>query len=101
MKFGSYSTLWGDNDGMILIDRNEEMLNAARKLSDFINTLNLPVDQHNQLVELMIEQVLTAERNAFLRVADWGWSMADTRRNTQNKADWQHHRRMVDADRRH
>lgn len=65
MKFGSYSTLWGDNDGAILIDRNEEMLSAARKLSDFINTLNLPADQHNQLVELMIAQVLAAERNAF------------------------------------
>lgn len=38
---------------------------ADQALGDFVNTLNLPTDKHNRLVELTIAQVDVAERSAF------------------------------------
>lgn len=59
-------TAWGDQDAMIHIKRDsEEFKAAAQALGDFMNTLNLPADKHNRLVELTVAQVDTAEESAF------------------------------------
>lgn len=59
-------TAWGDKDAAIHIKRDgAEFKAAAQALSDFINTLDLPADKHNQLVDLTIAQVGAAEESAF------------------------------------
>lgn len=59
-------TAWGDQDAMIHIRRDSEGFKAAAQaLGDFMNTLNLPADMHNRLVDLTIAQVGAAEESAF------------------------------------
>ena len=59
-------TAWGDQDAMIHIKRDsEDFKAAAQALSDFMNTLNLPADKHNRLVDLTVAQVDAAEESAF------------------------------------
>lgn len=61
--FTIIETACGDQDAMIHIKRDsEEFKAAAQALGDFMNTLNLPADQHNQLIKLTIAQVGAAER---------------------------------------
>lgn len=43
----------------------EELRAAAQVLGDFMNTLNLPADKHNRLVDLTVAQVLAAEESAW------------------------------------
>ena len=64
--FTIIETAWGARDAMITIRRDsKEFLEAAQVLGDFMNTLNLPADQHNRLVELTIAQVGAAEESAY------------------------------------
>lgn len=64
--FTIIETAWGDQDAMIHISRDsEEFKAAAQALGDFMNTLNLPADKHNRLVELTVAQVGVAEEGAF------------------------------------
>lgn len=64
--FTIIETAWGDQDAMIHIKRDsEEFKAAAQALSDFMNTLNLPADKHNRLVELTVAQVDATEESAF------------------------------------
>lgn len=59
-------TAWGDKGAMIHIKHDgEEFKAAAQTLSDFMSALNLPADQHNQLVKLTVAQVEAAERSAY------------------------------------
>lgn len=58
-------TAWGEQDVLLQIERGEEFLQAARELSDFIKDLNLPNEQNDKLVKLVVAQTLAAERNAF------------------------------------
>lgn len=70
-------TAWGDEDAMIHIERDsEEFKTAALALSDFMNTLNLPADQHNQLVALTVAQVDAAEHSAYLQGFGLGFGYA-------------------------
>ena len=64
--FTIIETAWGGQDAMIHISRDsEEFKAAAQALGDFMNTLNLPADKHNRLVELTVAQVGVAEEGAF------------------------------------
>ena len=64
--FTIVETAWGDKDAMIHIRRDsEEFKVAAQALGDFMNTLNLPADKHNRLVELTVAQVEAAEHSAY------------------------------------
>ena len=64
--FTIIETAWGDKDAMIHISRDGEGFKAAAQaLGDFMNTLNLPADKHNKLVDLTIAQVDAAEESAF------------------------------------
>ena len=58
-------------DCYITIERTEAFFEKADALSKHINSLNLPADQHNKLIELAIEQTLAAERGGF----DFGLKM--------------------------
>lgn len=59
-------TAWGDHEVEIQIRRDSEEFKAAAKaLSDFMNTLNLPADKHNRLVDLTVAQVEAAEHSAY------------------------------------
>jgi hypothetical protein len=53
------------NDGEIGWVRTDNFKNIARELSDYINTLPLTNNQHNILIELMIRQVIEAEKEYF------------------------------------
>lgn len=64
--FTIIETAWGEQDAMIHIRRDgEEFKAAAQALGDFMNTLNLPANEHNKLVALTIAQVDAAEESAF------------------------------------
>lgn len=66
MDFTMIETAWGDQEAMIHISRDsEEFKAAAQVLGDFMNSLNLPADKHNRLVELIVAQVGAAEESAF------------------------------------
>ncbi len=64
--FTIIETAWGDQEAMIQISRDsEEFKVAAQALGDFMNSLNLPADKHNRLMELTVAQVDVAEESAF------------------------------------
>lgn len=52
--------------------RSDEFEVAARRLGRFINALDLNADAHNELVDLIWEQIRVAERDAF----KFGFDMA-------------------------
>lgn len=52
--------------------RSDEFELAARRLGRFINAMNLDVDVHNELVDLICKQVNVAELDAF----KFGFDMA-------------------------
>lgn len=55
----------------ITIDRNARTLATAKKLSDFVNSLEcLTSEQNNTLIELMLEHLREAEIGAFLAGAN-------------------------------
>ena len=72
---------WGDQDIAIQINRTEQMLAAARELSDYIAGLPLTAEQNNALVSLMIKQVQEAERGAFIQGFKWGMDYEKTAPN--------------------
>lgn len=74
-------------DTPITIERIPEFNEVVNKLSSFICSLNLPVDQNDKLVALVIEQVQVAEKGAFahgfrmgLEHAKWEQEHPDTNR---------------------
>lgn len=71
--FTIFETAWGDQDVMIHIKHDgEEFRAAAQVLGDFMNTLNLPADKHNRLVDLTVAQVLAAEKGAWRQGLELG-----------------------------
>ena len=70
--------------GALIIERNARTLEAAKRLSDYLNTLdNLTSEQHHRLVELMIDNLQEAEKGAFLAGADIAAAtIADTESGT-------------------
>ena len=67
MKVALIETAWGERDGMLEIERGDEFNKAALELSNFMNTLDIPAEQHNKLVKLAVNQVQSAERGAFFQ----------------------------------
>lgn len=55
---------------MLTIKRNTRTMAAAKRLSDYVNSLELTAEQNNKLVELMIDQTHEAELGAFLAGAN-------------------------------
>lgn len=51
---------------MLTIKRNTRTMAAAKRLSDYVNSLELTAEQNNKLVELMIDQTHEAELGAFI-----------------------------------
>lgn len=74
-----YNPVHGEN--AIELDRTNDFLSAAKLMGEFINTLDLPADQHNRLVELAVLQTLAAEQSGFyegLKMgAEFGAAKAD------------------------
>ena len=56
----------------IQIERTEEFLEAANKLSEYISNLPLSHTQNDTLVQLAVEQTQAAERSAFRFGLDMG-----------------------------
>lgn len=61
-----------EEESYIQIERTEEFLEAAKKLSEYISSLPLSYAQNDTLVHLTVEQVQAAERNAFRFGLDMG-----------------------------
>lgn len=59
-------------DAYITTDRSEKFIKIAKDLGEFIKTLPLSVEDNNKLVYMMIEQITTAEHDAFLQGCDLG-----------------------------
>ena len=53
----------------IQIERSQEFTDEAQKLSDFVKGLPLSSADNEKLVALMVNQVLVAEKNAFMQGA--------------------------------
>ena len=51
----------------IEIKRSSEFKKNAKKVGEHINSLNLQADDHNKLIDLIIEQVQEAEATAFIQ----------------------------------
>lgn len=56
----------------IAIERSEEFVAIASKISAHLNALPLDSEQHNRLVELICDQVKEAELTAFRQGLDVG-----------------------------
>ena len=46
-------------------ERTPEFYEAAKALSDYVNALDLDAGKNNELVRLMLDQVVEAEKGAF------------------------------------
>lgn len=57
------------DEAAIEMRRSEEFNSAAQTLTDFISALPLTRDQNEKLVQLMVDQVIAAERSAFMQGA--------------------------------
>lgn len=54
-------------NGAFTIERNAPTVEAAQRLSDFLNSLEaLTSEQHNEIVKLTIATIIEAEKGAFL-----------------------------------
>lgn len=53
------------NQGTIEIERSREFVQIAKELGDHIKRLNLPAEDNDSLVCLMVDQVREAEVTAF------------------------------------
>ena len=60
----------------ILLERTEEFLKVARELSDFLHTLPLSTQDHNKLVDLIMQNVSAGEHGAFCQGFDMGREFA-------------------------
>ena len=49
----------------IVIERGPEVVSTGAALDDYIKGLNLPKEQNDTLVNLMVSHVLAAEKNGF------------------------------------
>ena len=67
----------------ILIERSPKFVEIAKKVSAHINSLHLGTDDHNNLVDLVIEQVREAEATAFRQGFRLGVDVE--RRNNEKK----------------
>ena len=51
----------------LIINRNEKTLAAAKRLSDYLASLdNLTAEQNDRIIELMVKQLIEAEAGAFM-----------------------------------
>ena len=64
----------------IQIERTQEFLEAAKRLSNFISGLPLNKEQNDHLVYEMIKQIQLAERSAFMQGFEIGleWKGGDS-----------------------
>ncbi len=86
--FTIIETAWDDKDALIHIERDSEEFKAAAKaLGDFMNSLNLPADKHNRLVELTIAQVDAAEHGAYIQGVGLGLDYARFEASERTKTD--------------
>ncbi|VYT17475.1 Uncharacterised protein [uncultured Anaerotruncus sp.] len=60
----------------IPIERGEEFYQAAKELSEFIHSLPLSVEDNDRLIGMMVDQVLSAEWNAFSKGLRMGVDLA-------------------------
>ena len=54
-----------NKDDVLEIERTPEFFEAAKKLSEYVNKLDLSTEKNNELVRLMIAQTEAAERSGF------------------------------------
>ena len=75
-------------DGALIIERNARTLEAAKRLSDYLNTLeSLTSEQHNKLIELMLDNLTEAEKGAFLAGAGMAAAAISDSEGKENNRD--------------
>lgn len=45
--------------------RSQKFIKQTKEIGDYLDSLNLPIEQHNKLCHMLAEQMTTAERDAF------------------------------------
>ena len=77
------------SDGELIIEeRNAPTLEATKRLSDYLNTLDcLTSEQHNKLIELMLAHLVEAEKGAFLAGAGMAAAALSESTEAENKRD--------------
>ena len=66
---GKVVPFFNPDNAAIQIKRSQEFKDEAQKLSDFVKDLPLSSAENEKLVALMVNQVLVAEKNAFMQGA--------------------------------
>lgn len=64
--------LFNQEECYIQIERTEEFLEAAKKVSEYIHSLPLSHEQNDTLVQMLLDQTQAAERSAFRFGLDMG-----------------------------
>lgn len=59
------------------IERTEEFVQTANELSNFLRSLPLNNEDNDKLISLMVKQVNTAEKGAFLHGFSMGYGLGD------------------------
>lgn len=55
----------GDLDVRMDLPRTKEYFFTAWEVSEFLNSLDLPADKHNQLISLLIRHAVAVEMSGF------------------------------------
>ena len=75
-------------DGALIIERNARTLEAAKRLSDYLDALDcLTNEQNNKLIELMLDNLTEAEKGAFLAGAGMAAAALSESTEAENKRD--------------
>lgn len=74
-----YQDIFGNEDAIIKIRRTKKFFDTAQRVSDYLRELDIPSDQNNKLVELMIAHTNAAEESGFIDGVGYGLMFADAR----------------------
>lgn len=72
-----------DEEVYIEIPKSKEFLEHALKLSEFIKELPLSAEENDNLIELLIENLDIAKKDAFNQGFDVGFNAAEYFKNTK------------------
>ena len=73
-----YRDVFGGRDAIITIRRTQKFLDTAQAVSDYLRGLDIPAEQNNKLVELMVAHTLAAEESGFLDGIRYGCMPSET-----------------------
>lgn len=77
MDISFITSIFGDKNVQLTMRRSEECIRKRNELSKYIESLQLDDKANNKLIELILAQVLEAEKGAFKDGVDLGFILAE------------------------